>query len=277
MKSPAHTLASILLAFTTLAMSARGEIEFLFDVNTPSLADGLVNGDRMTVNGLTLTFSNIVTSNDGGIGELDPDIPGILISGIIDEDYSDVVSLDITFSEDVVISSYKIGDWKSISAGRFFTLAGAGGVSGENVIPAGSSGTSVSLPFVQGGLTSLKAGQAYTLSHNLPNDTSLDAWFDLESLCVKLAATAVPPLGPRELVAPRIAISGGNVDFTVQPSVAGRTYQLQVSDTMAAGTWQDVGEERVGDGNDLVISIPYVPSVRQRFYRLALVGVTTVP
>jgi hypothetical protein len=87
----------------------------------------------------------------------------------------------------------------------------------------------------------------------------------------------VPPLGPGELVVPRIAIAGGNVNLTVQPSVAERSYQLQVSDTLAAGSWQDVGVERVGDGNNLVISVPYVPAVSRRFYRLALFGVSTVP
>jgi hypothetical protein len=73
-----------------------------------------------------------------------------------------------------------------------------------------------------------------------------------------------------ELVAPQIAISGGNVNFTVQPSVAGRGYQLQCSDTLAPGSWQDLGAVRVGDGNNLVITTPCEPGVHRRFYRLAL-------
>jgi formylglycine-generating enzyme required for sulfatase activity len=95
---------------------------------------------------------------------------------------------------------------------------------------------------------------------------------------ITLGGTGTAPLlAPGELVAPAVTISGGNVDFTVAKSVAGRSYQLQVSDTMAAGTWQDVGAVRVGDENSLVISVTYVPAVRQRFYRLALVGVSSVP
>lgn len=50
-----------------------------------------------------------------------------------------------------------------------------------------------------------------------------------------------------------------------------RNYQLQYSETMAAGTWQNQGTARVGDGNPLVITIRYTPLVRQRFYRLAVV------
>ena len=46
---------------------------------------------------------------------------------------------------------------------------------------------------------------------------------------------------------------------------------------MAAGTWQDLGGLRVGDGSDLVISIPYVPTVTRQFYRLALTGGPLLP
>ena len=89
--------------------------------------------------------------------------------------------------------------------------------------------------------------------------------------------TPLPPISPGELVAPKIGIMGGNVNFTVQPSVAGRGYQLQYSDTMAAGTWQDLGVQRAGDGADLVITIPYDPAVARRFYRMVLAEVALLP
>jgi hypothetical protein len=82
--------------------------------------------------------------------------------------------------------------------------------------------------------------------------------------------TAVPPIDPGELVAPKIAIVGGNVEFTIQHSVSGRRYQLQQSDTMQPGSWVDVGVESSGDGNMLVIPIPYEAGVPRRFYRMAL-------
>jgi hypothetical protein len=78
------------------------------------------------------------------------------------------------------------------------------------------------------------------------------------------------PIAAAELVAPKIGICGGNVNFTVQASVLGRGYQLQCSDTMAPGTWQDVGTMRVGDGSNLVIITPCDPLAQRRFYRLAL-------
>ena len=89
--------------------------------------------------------------------------------------------------------------------------------------------------------------------------------------------TAEVPISPVEMVAPKIEISGGNVTFAIQPSVAGRAYQLQYSDTMANGTWQDLGVLRIGDGNKLVITISYVTGVPRRFYRLALAGSPPAP
>ncbi len=79
-----------------------------------------------------------------------------------------------------------------------------------------------------------------------------------------------PTIAPRELMAPKMEISGGNVNFTVQPSVAWRKYQPQVSETLATDTWQNLGEEVIGDGNSLVISTPLIPGMPRRFYRLAL-------
>jgi len=73
-----------------------------------------------------------------------------------------------------------------------------------------------------------------------------------------------------EMVVPQFEISGGNVKFTVQPSVMGRRYQLQYSNTMDIGTWQDLGSVRVGDGNNLVITTPYNPAEQRCFYRLSL-------
>jgi formylglycine-generating enzyme required for sulfatase activity len=98
-------------------------------------------------------------------------------------------------------------------------------------------------------------------------------------LATLLAAVPVAnaQIAPGELVAPKMEISGGNLNFTVQPSVSGRNYQLQCSDTMAGGSWTDVGVVRSGDGGNLVISTPYVAGVQKRFYRVALVEATPAP
>ncbi|MCX6874715.1 MAG: immunoglobulin domain-containing protein [Verrucomicrobia bacterium] len=78
------------------------------------------------------------------------------------------------------------------------------------------------------------------------------------------------PITAKELVAPGLAIIGGNLNFTINPSVPGRSYQLQQSDTMAPGTWMDLGALRSGDGNTLVIITPCDPAARRRIYRIAL-------
>ena len=80
----------------------------------------------------------------------------------------------------------------------------------------------------------------------------------------------IPPILAQDLVAPTIMISGGNVHLTMHASVAGRAYQLQCSDTMAPGSWQDLGQVAVGDGNDFPITTPCDPGAGRRFYRLGL-------
>ena len=87
---------------------------------------------------------------------------------------------------------------------------------------------------------------------------------------LRVFATGAEPIAPGELVAPKLEIVGGNLNFTVQPSVVGRSYLLQHSDTLQGGTWQDLGGVVIGDGNNLVISTPRTAGVPRRFYRLAL-------
>ncbi len=90
-------------------------------------------------------------------------------------------------------------------------------------------------------------------------------------------AAGAEPIAPGELVAPKLEIVGGNLNFTVQPSVAGRSYLLQYADTLQGGTWQNLGGVVIGDGNNLVISTPYTSGVPRRFYRLALDTPAGVP
>ena len=82
--------------------------------------------------------------------------------------------------------------------------------------------------------------------------------------------TPAVPIVTAELAAPKMEICDGNVNLTVQASVPGRGYQLQCSDTMAPGTWLNLGPARIGDGNILVISTPCNPTAQRRFYRIAL-------
>jgi len=49
--------------------------------------------------------------------------------------------------------------------------------------------------------------------------------------------TAAPPIDPSELVAPRVVLVDGDVEFTIEPTVSGRRYQLQQSATLEGGSW----------------------------------------
>ncbi len=82
--------------------------------------------------------------------------------------------------------------------------------------------------------------------------------------------SVVLPAAPGASQGPEIGISGVGMNFTVQSSVVGHKYQLQYSDTMAAGTWQDLEAAHVGNGSPLVIATPYDPTAPKRYYRLKL-------
>ncbi|MCX6878707.1 MAG: cadherin-like beta sandwich domain-containing protein [Verrucomicrobia bacterium] len=79
-----------------------------------------------------------------------------------------------------------------------------------------------------------------------------------------------PPFFAQDLVGPRIEISGGYVKVTVKSAVSGRAYQLQGSNDLLHDSWADLGPPQVGNGSDLVISVPYSPAVHHRFFRLKL-------
>jgi hypothetical protein len=84
------------------------------------------------------------------------------------------------------------------------------------------------------------------------------------------SGAGTPPVGPAELVAPKIALVGGTVLLTLDSTVAGRRYQAQQSTTLASPDWQNVGEEKTGAGTALAFTVPRDPLVPRRFYRIAL-------
>ena len=153
---------------------------FVLDDTTPAFADGLNNGDVVTVDGIDLTFSNVVVSDGSANGDVEG--VGILISGEIDPNYTDVVSFDFSFSHNVSISTYDIGTWEDVLIGSFFTVSGPNGTSGNNPIPSGSGFTEQTFNVVPGTIPFFQAGAVYSFAHNLADGS--DALFNLEELVV---------------------------------------------------------------------------------------------
>jgi hypothetical protein len=52
-------------------------------------------------------------------------------------------------------------------------------------------------------------------------------------------------------------------------SAAGRHYRLERQSTLGPGAWMPAAEERVGDGTDIVFSIP-APIAAAEFYRICI-------
>lgn len=80
----------------------------------------------------------------------------------------------------------------------------------------------------------------------------------------------LPPIGPGELVGPGIAVSNGSVNLAIRSSVPGRSYQLQWSGDLKAGSWQNVGSVQIGTGFDLTFTDFYNAPVKKRFYRVLI-------
>ena len=119
-----------------------------------------------------------------------------------------------------------------------------------------TSNSPASGSFFQIGLTSVTA-------------TARDAAGNATNMTFTVAVT-VPPVGPEELQAPQMQIDGTNINLTVQPSVAGRQYQLQTRNDLINGIWQDTGPVWIGDGNNLIIFTPFDTNATSQFYRLGL-------
>ncbi len=180
MKTPLITYLSLGI----LTVSNAATTAFVFDNSVGVFADGLNNGDSLTEDGITLTFSDVVTSNGSAFGEIEG--VGILLTGVLDPTYTDVISFSITFSQRVQILTYDIGAREDVPVSSSFNLTGSNGTSGNNVIPfiSGATTTELQLSFDKGTIPFFEANQAYSFTHNLPNNGS-DALFNLEELAVE--------------------------------------------------------------------------------------------
>lgn len=86
------------------------------------------------------------------------------------------------------------------------------------------------------------------------------------------SATPVsPPFTEAEMKPPALGIADGNATLTVGASVIGHTYQLQKSETLAPGSWQDIGPQVFGNGGALNLSTPVDTSSTPRcFFRIII-------
>jgi hypothetical protein len=72
------------------------------------------------------------------------------------------------------------------------------------------------------------------------------------------------------LVGLMFTLNGANPQITVQ-SVNGRLYQLQRSDTLALGSWVNVGNTQTGTGGAVILTdTDGTAGVPKRFYRVMI-------
>ncbi len=85
-----------------------------------------------------------------------------------------------------------------------------------------------------------------------------------------------PAFSQAELLGGTLAFTGGSTTLamTMTDSVAGHTCQLQFTDNLTAGTWEDIGFSQTGAGNDLTFTAPASPSAAAGFLSLRHPAVT---
>jgi alpha-L-rhamnosidase len=92
---------------------------------------------------------------------------------------------------------------------------------------------------------------------------------------VVTATPQAPPVTASELVTPIMIYSGqtGTANFSLAVSVTGHAYQLQSTNDLVSGKWQNVpGSAAVqsGNGGPLQFSVPVAPSVLTCFFRFLI-------
>ena len=132
--------------------------------------------------------------------------------------------------------------------------------------------TTTATDIVDGSVTTTNlpaSGTFFQIGQTTVTTTAGDAAGDVTNVTFTVTVT-VPPVSPQELMAPQIQIAGTNVNLSVQPSVAGRHYQLQTCTDLSTVSWQNTGPVLIGDGNNLIISTPFDTTELCRFYQLQL-------
>lgn len=64
--------------------------------------------------------------------------------------------------------------------------------------------------------------------------------------------------------------NGRTLTMTLKSSVAGHDYQLQFTDDLVSGDWDDVGNSQTGNGNDLTFNIPPSADATRGYFRFVI-------
>jgi autotransporter-associated beta strand protein len=113
------------------------------------------------------------------------------------------------------------------------------------------------------------SGSLFPIATTTVTTTATDAAGNLGTAGFTVTVS-VPAVSAAETAAPPLTLSGSNIGLTVNPTVPGRTYQLQSSATMQAGSWINIGPVQTGGGSAVTLSGTFNPAIPAQFYRLEL-------
>lgn len=101
----------------------------------------------------------------------------------------------------------------------------------------------------------------------------------LTFISIQLATVSLTlaQISPTELVAPIIEKSGTDLMITARSATNGLVYQLQESNSLKDGSWNNLEAPRSGYGPDLTITTAYIAGYPNRFYRIFITQVAPAP
>jgi alpha-L-rhamnosidase len=150
------------------------------------------------------------------------------------------------------------------------------GAIGYHLKRSTSGGSYVTLPAIITGLNYPDVGLTNNTSYSYVVSAYDETGDGMNSAAANVTPVS-PPVSSAESQPPclSVAANGGSgwiLNFTIPVSVPGHSYQLQYTDNLTSGTWQNYPNSipQGGTGAAMLMSIPFDPTVTHHFFRILI-------
>jgi len=224
------------------------------------------NGGAGTVG--TLTLSGGLTLNTGAVLKLD--LAGTATSDKI------AVSGAFAASGTTTINLTALGSFAG--SGTYPLLTGASGISASNFVLGTTPSGYVCTLSVSGGTLSLtvmtpqenwRLANFGTTANSGNAADGADPDGDGSTNAQEYTAGTDPNNAASVLRVTDLAVGGGNITVSF-PTVSGKTYRVEHSDTLKAGSWTILQDNIAGTGGVVQIADPGADTQSKRFYRIVI-------
>jgi len=115
------------------------------------------------------------------------------------------------------------------------------------------------------------SGSVFPIGTTTVTTTATDASGNLGSATFTVTVQTLPISSAEQNSSTSATFAGNTGTLIFASPVAGHSYQLQCSDDLASGSWQNYGAPQIGDSANLQFNLPVTPGQPHRFYRVQIV------